>query len=293
MPIPVAVRSKACVCSRFVAWDRGLESCWGHGFLSLLFAMCCVGSGLCEELITRWECYLLCVCVCVCVCLIVYHLEISNVRRPASKLVCSDAKTRIRVSAVSMATWLWAGRSGVRIPFGDRDCFLIRNVQFASMVHPIAYSGVTGLPAQGSGGWGLILTSHLHAVPSLRMSGALPLLTLYACLACTGTPLPLILYEGKCVLYNSGRLTSWCILSLFVGLEAGWIPNKVLVWVEIRNSELMGRHCFPPLLLSFILRPDAGRLRSEFDTGREINSEGLRAGREVCGTVITADTAFW
>ena len=41
------------------------------------------------------------------------------------------------------------------------------------------------------------------------------------------------------------------------------------------------------------MRPDAGRLRSESDTGREINYEGLRAGREVCGTVITADTALW
>jgi hypothetical protein len=31
--------------------------------------VCCVGSGLCEELITRSEeSYRVCVCVCVCVC---------------------------------------------------------------------------------------------------------------------------------------------------------------------------------------------------------------------------------
>ena len=242
MPIPVAVRSKACVCSRFIAWDRGLESCWGYEYSSLLFAVCCVGSGLCQELITHWECYRL----CVCVCLIVYYLETSTVKRPGSELVCSDAKTRIRVSVVSMATWLWAGRSGVRIPVGDRDCFLIRNVQFASRAHPIAYSVGTDVPAQGSGGWGLVLTTYLRPVPRLRMSGTLTLWALYAFVACTGTPLPLTLYEGDCVLYNSGRLTSWCILSLFVGLEAGWIPR---FWCEMKFETLSWwdvtafRHC--------------------------------------------------
>jgi hypothetical protein len=67
MPIPVAVRSKACVYSRFIAGDRGLESCWGHEFSSLLFVMCLIDGGLCEELITCWECYRFCVCVSNCV----------------------------------------------------------------------------------------------------------------------------------------------------------------------------------------------------------------------------------
>jgi hypothetical protein len=67
-----------------------------HGFL-----VCCVGSGLCDELITRTEesyyvCLIMCiwvtyVCVCVCVCgcagcarvcLIVFELEISIIRQP-------------------------------------------------------------------------------------------------------------------------------------------------------------------------------------------------------------------
>jgi hypothetical protein len=38
-------------------WDRG------HGCSSLVFAVCCVGSGLCDELITRSEeSYRVCVC---------------------------------------------------------------------------------------------------------------------------------------------------------------------------------------------------------------------------------------
>jgi len=49
-------------------WDRGFESRWGHGCLSLLFVVYCVGSGVCDELITcPEESYRVCVCVCVCV----------------------------------------------------------------------------------------------------------------------------------------------------------------------------------------------------------------------------------
>jgi hypothetical protein len=36
-------------------WDRGFEFSWGHGFLSLVFVVCCVGNDLCDELITRSE----------------------------------------------------------------------------------------------------------------------------------------------------------------------------------------------------------------------------------------------
>jgi hypothetical protein len=34
-------------------WDRGFESRWGHGCSSLVFVVCCVGSSLCDGLITR------------------------------------------------------------------------------------------------------------------------------------------------------------------------------------------------------------------------------------------------
>jgi hypothetical protein len=39
--------------------------------LSVVFVVCCVGSGLCDELITlSEESYRVCVCVCVCVVLV-------------------------------------------------------------------------------------------------------------------------------------------------------------------------------------------------------------------------------
>jgi len=33
-------------------WYRGFQSLWGHGFSALGFVVCCVGSGLCDRLIT-------------------------------------------------------------------------------------------------------------------------------------------------------------------------------------------------------------------------------------------------
>jgi hypothetical protein len=52
-------------------WDCGFESRWGSEYSSLEFVVCCVGRGLCDELITRpEEPYQVCVCVCVCVCVI-------------------------------------------------------------------------------------------------------------------------------------------------------------------------------------------------------------------------------
>jgi len=69
--------------------DRGLESSWKNGCLSLLFFVSCVGSGLCDELITHSEeSYH----VCVCVCLIVCDLEKSTMRRPRPELGCCAIK---------------------------------------------------------------------------------------------------------------------------------------------------------------------------------------------------------
>ena len=45
-------------------WIRGLEIHCGHGCSSVVFVVCCVGSGLCDGLITgSEECYSVCVCV--------------------------------------------------------------------------------------------------------------------------------------------------------------------------------------------------------------------------------------
>jgi hypothetical protein len=43
-------------------WDCGFESCWGHRCSSLVFVVCCVGSGFCDGLITHSEESTVCVC---------------------------------------------------------------------------------------------------------------------------------------------------------------------------------------------------------------------------------------
>jgi len=59
--------------------DRGLESCWGRGYSSHVFIVCCVGSSLCNRLNTRSEeCYRVFVCV----------LETLTMRRPKVEFVC-------------------------------------------------------------------------------------------------------------------------------------------------------------------------------------------------------------
>ena len=50
----MVVRSNA-VRSKLDWWDCGFKSRWGHRLSSLVFVMCCVGSVLCNELITSTE----------------------------------------------------------------------------------------------------------------------------------------------------------------------------------------------------------------------------------------------
>jgi len=61
-------------------WDREFESCWGHGCSSLVFVVCCVGSDLCNKLITCSEGSSRFVCLIVC------HLETWTIRWPQSEL---------------------------------------------------------------------------------------------------------------------------------------------------------------------------------------------------------------
>ena len=56
--------------------DREFEHRCGHGCSFLVFVVCCVGSGLWDELFARSENRT--VCVCVCVCLILCRLETST-----------------------------------------------------------------------------------------------------------------------------------------------------------------------------------------------------------------------
>jgi hypothetical protein len=98
----VATRSKAHVCSRLIAGIVCSNLVEGMDF-RLLFVVCCVGSGLCDGLITCSEkSYRVCVCVrarvSVCarvrarararVCVCVSDLETSTMRRPRPELGC-------------------------------------------------------------------------------------------------------------------------------------------------------------------------------------------------------------
>jgi hypothetical protein len=74
----------------------------------------CVGSGLCDELISSAEksyrcvcvCVYVCVCVCVCVCLILCALETSKMRRPRPDLGCctTEKNTRIYFKGIRIET---------------------------------------------------------------------------------------------------------------------------------------------------------------------------------------------
>jgi tellurite resistance protein TehA-like permease len=87
-PIPMAVRSKVQVCSFFIAGIASLNP-------TCSVLVCCVGNGLCNDLITSSEesyrvfiCVFVCVCNCVCVivCVIVCDLWTSTIRRPVREL---------------------------------------------------------------------------------------------------------------------------------------------------------------------------------------------------------------
>ena len=69
-----------------------------------------------------------------------------------------------------------AGWSGVRIEAGPRDFLFSNTVQTDCGAHPALYSMATAVPSCGKDGRGAKLNTHLHLVPRLRMTGAIPLL---------------------------------------------------------------------------------------------------------------------
>jgi hypothetical protein len=67
-----------------------------------VIVVCCLGLGICDELITGTEgvipgvCVCMCMCMCMCECLIMGKVKISALRRPSPILtiaVQKDAKT--------------------------------------------------------------------------------------------------------------------------------------------------------------------------------------------------------
>jgi hypothetical protein len=76
---------------------------------------------------------------------------------------------RSRRSVVGIVTRLWACRSGVRIPVGERDLSLLQNVHTGYEDYPASYSVGTGILYRACG-LDMKLTTHLHLTPSLRIS---------------------------------------------------------------------------------------------------------------------------
>jgi hypothetical protein len=82
--------------------------------------------------------------------------------------------SRGRSNVVGIATRLRAALFGVQVLVGGRDIYFLQNVKTGS------YSVGTGTLTRGHIGQGVKLNTHIHLVPRLRMSGAVPLLPLHA-----------------------------------------------------------------------------------------------------------------
>lgn len=102
--------------------------------------------------------------------------------------VPTDLQTKIvSFSVISIVTRVRAGRSGVRIPAGVRDKTLLQDVRNFSATHK-ASSVSTGGGDKVTGG--VSVTTCLHVMSWLRVSGAIPPLPLYALMSCVETALP-------------------------------------------------------------------------------------------------------
>jgi len=81
---------------------------------------------------------------------------------------------------------LQAERSEFRFHVGKRDSSLLENYQTGSEIYPASHSSTEVLVRKNIGR-GFKLTTNLHLVPGLRMNGAVPLFTMYVCVAWRGT----------------------------------------------------------------------------------------------------------
>ena len=81
-------------------WNRGFESRWRHGCSSVVFVVCCVGSGLCDGLITRSE-----ESYGVRVCLILRDLGTSTMSRPRPDLGCCATEEKNLQITLNFFQW--------------------------------------------------------------------------------------------------------------------------------------------------------------------------------------------
>jgi hypothetical protein len=91
-----------------------------------------------------------------------------------------------------------------KIPAGTTNFFLLRNVKTDSWAQTTSYSLANGVASRSHSGRGVMLTTHIHLVLSLKMSGAQPLIPLHAFITRTGALLLLLLVT---VLHLSAHVT--------------------------------------------------------------------------------------
>ena len=91
-----------------------------------------------------------------------------------------------------------------RNPGRGKTFSLLHDMQTGSEAHPASYSvGITRVLSQGLSRWGVKLTTHLHLVLRLRISGAIPLLPLHAFSAWTGKTLLFISKAQTKTVFNA------------------------------------------------------------------------------------------
>jgi hypothetical protein len=77
----------------------------------------------------------------------------------------------------------------MHIPVRERDFSLLQNVQTGFGAHSAYYSMGTRVLSRRLSGRSVKITTHLHLVTKSRISGAIPLLPLYAFMAWRGEKL--------------------------------------------------------------------------------------------------------
>jgi len=100
---------------------------------------------------------------------------------------------------------------------------LLKKLQTTSGANPASFNGFPGL-FEGVKRPGREVTTRLHLVLRLKMSGAIPLLPMHNFMACTGKNLPCILYRnvssGSSVLATLNILFLYDTLQLFFPMYA-------------------------------------------------------------------------
>jgi hypothetical protein len=96
-------------------------------------------------------------------------------RTPVSKYPVTNLFTILtgnRDSSVGIVARLRTGRFRFRLPVGVRGLSLLHDVQTAGEIHSTSYATGAGVLIPGVRRPGIKLTPHPHAVPRVRISGA-------------------------------------------------------------------------------------------------------------------------